>query len=306
MKIAILSRNKKLYSTKRLVESCQNRGHEVHVLDVLRCYMNITTRHPSIYFDGKELTGFDAVIPRIGASVTFYGTAVLRQFEMMGVYPLNESVAISRSRDKLRSMQLLSRRGVGMPITGFASKPGDIGNLLDQVGGAPVVIKLLEGTQGIGVVLAETQQAAESLLQAFMGLKVNILVQEYIKESNGEDIRCLVVGGRVIAAMKRTAKEGDFRSNLHRGGSASLVRITPQERATAMLAAKVMGLNLCGVDFLRSKRGPVVMEVNSSPGLEGIEAATGKDIGGMVAKFIEKQVKLTNGKKNRARTRGKG
>ncbi|WP_417222629.1 30S ribosomal protein S6--L-glutamate ligase [Amphritea sp.] len=303
MKIAILSRNPSLYSTRRLIEAAEAAGHEVKVLDVLRCYMNINSEEPSIHFKGEDLGSFDAVIPRIGASVTFYGTAVLRQLEMMGVYPLNESVAISRSRDKLRSMQLLSRKKVGMPITGFASKPGDIPDLLDMVGGAPVVLKLLEGTQGIGVVLAETRKAAESVLEAFMGMKTNIMVQEFIKEAGGADIRCLVIGDKVVAAMKRQGKEGEFRSNLHRGGSASLVRITPKERATAVLAAKTMGLNVAGVDLLRSERGPLVMEVNSSPGLEGVERATGKDVAASIISFIEKSMEA---KKVSTRTRGKG
>ncbi|SEQ36024.1 SSU ribosomal protein S6P modification protein [Amphritea atlantica] len=305
MKIAILSRNPSLYSTRRLIEAAEAAGHEVRVLDVLRCYMNINSEEPSIHYKGEDLGSFDAVIPRIGASVTFYGTAVLRQLEMMGVYPLNESVAISRSRDKLRSMQLLSRKKVGLPVTGFASKPSDIPDLLDMVGGAPVVLKLLEGTQGIGVVLAETRKAAESVLEAFMGLKTNIMVQEFIKEAGGADIRCLVIGDKVVAAMKRQGKEGEFRSNLHRGGSASLVRITPQERATAVLAAKTMGLNVAGVDLLRSERGPLVMEVNSSPGLEGVERATGKDVAHSIITFIEKSV-AEKKKATRTRTRGKG
>ncbi|MDY0136544.1 MAG: 30S ribosomal protein S6--L-glutamate ligase [Thiomicrospira sp.] len=301
MKIAILSRNPKLYSTRRLVEAAQARGHEVRVIDALRCYMNITSHHPEIHYKGEVLTGFDAVIPRIGASITFYGTAVLRQFEMMGVYPLNESVAITRSRDKLRSLQLLSKHGVGLPVTSFAHSPDDIDDLLHIVGGAPAVIKVLEGTQGIGVVLAETKQAAKSVIQAFMGLKEHILVQEFIKEAGGSDIRCFVVGGKVVAAMKRQGQEGEFRSNLHRGGTASLTRISPEERATAIRAAKIMGLNVCGVDLLRSTHGPVVMEVNSSPGLEGIEAASGKDIAGLVIEFIEK-----NAKPNKTQTKGKG
>lgn len=301
MKIAVLSRNPKLYSTRRLVEAAESRGHQVQVLDVLRCYMNITSLKPSIHYKGEELTGFDAVIPRIGASVTFYGTAVLRQFEMMGVYPLAESVAISRSRDKLRSLQLLARKGIGLPVTGFAHSPDDIQDMMQMIGGAPAVIKLLEGTQGIGVVLADTQKVAESVLEAFMGLKTNILIQEFIKEAGGSDIRCLVVGGKVVAAMKRQAKEGEFRSNLHRGGSATLVKLTPEERSTAVRAASVMGLNVCGVDILRSNHGPVVMEVNSSPGLEGIENATNKDVAGLIIEFIEK-----NAKPNKTRTRGKG
>ena len=301
MKIAILSRNPKLYSTSRLVEAAQARCPEVRVIDALTCYMNITSHHPEIHYKGEVLTGFDAVIPRIGASITFYGTAVLRQFEMMGVYPLNESVAITRSRDKLRSLQLLSKHGVGLPVTSFAHSPDDIDDLLHIVGGAPAVIKVLEGTQGIGVVLAETKQAAKSVIQAFMGLKEHILVQEFIKEAGGSDIRCFVVGGKVVAAMKRQGQEGEFRSNLHRGGTASLTRISPEERATAIRAAKIMGLNVCGVDLLRSTHGPVVMEVNSSPGLEGIEAASGKDIAGLVIEFIEK-----NAKPNKTQTKGKG
>jgi ribosomal protein S6--L-glutamate ligase len=301
MKIAILSRNPKLYSTKRLVEAAATRGHEARVIDMLRCYMNITSHRPGIHYKGEELNGFDAVIPRIGASVTFYGTAVLRQFEMMGTYPLNESVAITRARDKLRSLQLLSRKGIGLPITGFAHAPDDIQDLVKMVGGAPLVIKLLEGTQGIGVVLAETEKAAESVIEAFMGLKANILVQEYIREAGGADIRCFVIGDKVVAAMKRQAKAGEFRSNLHRGGSASLIRITPEERSTAVRAARTMGLNVAGVDILRSNHGPVVMEVNSSPGLEGIEAATGKDVAGMIVQFIEKNAAL-----GKTRTRGKG
>ena len=306
MKIAVLSRNKKLYSTSRLVEAAESRGHDVSVIDVLRCYMNITSLKPTIHFRGEVLEGFDAVIPRIGASVTFYGTAVLRQFEMMNVFPLNESVAITRSRDKLRSAQLLARKGIGMPVTGFAHNPDDIQDLLEQVGGSPVVIKLLEGTQGIGVVLAETKKAAESVIQAFMGLKANIMVQEFIKEAGGADIRCFVVGGKVVAAMKRQGPTGEFRSNLHRGGSASLVKLTPGERATAVRAAKIMGLEVCGVDLLRSNHGPVVMEVNSSPGLEGIEGASGKDVAGIIIDYMEKRVTEVAHRTSRSRTRGKG
>ena len=301
MKIAILSRNKKLYSTRRLIEACEQRGHEPMVLDVLHSYMEVVPSKPEVHFKGNALDAFDAVIPRIGASVTFYGTAVLRQFEMMGAFPLNESVAIARSRDKLRSLRLLSRKGIGLPSTGFAHDPDDIQDLIKMVGGAPLVIKLLEGTQGIGVVLAETKKAAESVIEAFMGLKANIMVQEYIKEAGGADIRCLVVGGKVVAAMKRQALPGEFRSNLHRGGSASLIKITPEERATAVKAAKIMGLNVAGVDILRSERGPLIMEVNSSPGLEGIENATGKDVAGMIIEFIEKTAKP-----HKTKTRGKG
>lgn len=303
MKIAILSRGPKLYSTRRLVEAAEAKGHEVRVIDALRCYMNINSVHPEVHYKGEVLEEFDAIIPRIGASVTFYGTAVLRQFEMMNVFPLNESVAISRSRDKLRSLQLLSRKGVGLPVSGIAHSPDDVDDLLKIVGGAPVVIKLLEGTQGVGVVLAETHSAATSVIQAFNGLKANILVQEFIKEAGGADIRCFVVGGKVIAAMKRQGKEGEFRSNLHQGGSANLIKITSAERATAVNAAKIMGLNVCGVDLLRSNHGPVVMEVNSSPGLEGIEKATGKDIASMIIDFIEVKANKTI---NRTKTVGKG
>ena len=301
MKIAILSRNPRLYSTRRLIEAAEARGHTVEVLDVLRVYMNITSGKPEIHYKGETLTGYDAVIPRIGASVTFYGTAVLRQFEVMGVYPVNESVAISRSRDKLRSLQLLSRRNVGMPVTGFSHSPDDTDDLLDFIGKPPYVIKLLEGTQGIGVVLAETRKAAESVIEAFRGLKAQILVQEFIAEAGGADIRCLVVGGKVVAAMKRQAKEGEFRSNLHRGGSATLVKLTKDERATAVNAAKIMGLNVAGVDLLRSDRGPLVMEVNSSPGLEGIEKASEKDVAGMIIELIEQ-----NARPGRTKTKQKG
>ncbi|WP_075188263.1 30S ribosomal protein S6--L-glutamate ligase [Teredinibacter haidensis] len=301
MKIAILSRNSKLYSTRRLQEAGIERGHEVDIIDTLHCYMDITKSRPAVRYKGEELPLYDAVIPRIGASITFYGTSVVRQFEMMGTFCVNESVAISRSRDKLRSMQLLSRKGIGLPRTGFAHSPDNIKDLIRNVGGAPVVIKLLEGTQGIGVVLGETAKSAESMIEAFMGINANILVQEYIKEAGGADIRCLVVGGRVVAAMKRQAKEGEFRSNLHRGGSAEIVRLTKEDRATAVNAAKIMGLNVCGVDLLRANSGPVVMEVNSSPGLEGIETATQKDVAGLVIEFIEK-----NASPHKNRTRGQG
>jgi len=301
MKIGILSQNRKLYSTSRLVEAAEIRGHKVQVINPLRCYMNIASFNPEIHYDGKELTGFDAVIPRIGASITFYGTAVVRQFEMMGVFPLNESVAISRSRDKLRSLQLLSRKGIGLPVTGFAHSPNDTSDLLNLVGGAPVIVKLLEGTQGKGVVLAETRKAAESVVEAFRGLNANFLVQEFVKEAAGADIRCFVIGDKVVASMKRQAQEGEFRSNLHRGGTAELIRITPEERATAVRASRIMGLNVSGVDILRSNHGPVVMEVNSSPGLEGIEKATGKDVAGLIIEYIEK-----NAKAGRTRTRGTG
>ncbi len=301
MKIAILSRRAKLYSTLRLMEAAKKRGHLVEVIDTLRCYMNIASHKPSIHYKGKSLAHFDAVIPRIGASITFYGTAVLRQCEMMGIFPVNESVAISRSRDKLRSLQLLSRKGIGLPITGFAHSPDDTEDLIRMVGGSPVVIKLLEGTQGMGVVLAESAKAAESIIDAFVGLKVNILVQEYIREAEGSDIRCLVVGGKVVASMKRVAKAGEFRSNIHRGGSSSPIKITPEERQTAVRAAHIMGLNVAGVDILRSSHGPLVLEVNSSPGLQGIETTTGVDVADKIIQFIEE-----NAKPHHTRTKGKG
>ncbi|BDQ37065.1 putative alpha-L-glutamate ligase [Pseudodesulfovibrio nedwellii] len=301
MKIAILSRKKNLYSTNALVEAGVANGHDMHVINPLRCYMNIASHNPTIHYKGEDLSDIDAIIPRIGASITFYGTAVARQFEMMGVYNLNESVAITRSRDKLRSMQLLSRKGIGLPVTGFANSTKFTDDLIKMVGGAPLVVKLLEGTQGIGVVLAENNQAAKSVIEAFQGVKANILVQEYIKESKGKDIRCIVIGGKIVASMQRKAPAGEFRSNLHRGGSASTVKITPEERSTAVRAAKIMGLNVCGVDLLRTNHGPVVMEVNSSPGLEGIETVTGKNLAAKIIEFIEKNAKSGGNK-----TRGKG
>ncbi|MFU8883348.1 MAG: 30S ribosomal protein S6--L-glutamate ligase [Rhodobacterales bacterium] len=301
MKIAMMTRNAALYSHQRLKEAAEARGHELDFVNTLRCSMNIASRRPEIYYDGQKLPRYDAVIPRIGASVTFYGLAVLRQFEMQGVYPLNESVAIGRSRDKLRSMQLLARDGIGLPVTTFAHDPKQTEEVVKLAGGAPLVIKLLEGTQGIGVVLADTDRSAKSVIEAFRGAGVNILVQEFIKEAGGTDIRAIVVGGKVVAAMQRTGAEGEFRSNLHRGGSAKAIKISPEERSTAIRAAKSMGLNVCGVDMLRSNHGPVVMEVNSSPGLEGVEKATGKDIAGMIIEFIEK-----NAKDGATRTKGKG
>ena len=301
MRIAILSRNRNLYSTRRLVEAAEARDHEVVVLNTVKCYMDIASHDPSVHYDGEELAPFDAVIPRIGASITFYGAAVLRQFEMMGAYPLNESVAITRSRDKLRSLQILARAGIGLPLTGFARSTASTKDLIKIVGGAPLVVKLLESTQGKGVVLAETEKAAETLIEAFRGLNAHFLVQEFIKEAGGADIRCFVIGDRVFAAMKRQGAEGDFRSNLHRGGTASLIRLTPEERSTAVRAARKMGLNVSGVDILRSNHGPVVLEVNSSPGLEGIETATERDVAGQIVQFIE-----NNAKKGRTRTRGQG
>jgi ribosomal protein S6--L-glutamate ligase len=288
VKIAILSRNPSLYSTSRLREAAEARDHTVRIIDYLRCYMNITAHRPTMIFQGEELTDVDAVIPRIGASHTFYGTAVVRQFEMMGVFTANDSQAISRARDKLRALQLLARNGIGLPVTGFAHSTKDIDGLLETVGGPPVVIKLTEGTQGIGVVLAETKKAAESVIMAFRQLDANILVQEYIKEARGADIRAFVVGGRVVAAVKRQGQPGEFRSNLHRGGSADKVRLTPEERAIASRAAKTMGLNVCGVDLVRSTHGPVVLEVNSSPGLEGVEKTSNVDVATRIVQFVEK------------------
>ncbi|MEH6832432.1 30S ribosomal protein S6--L-glutamate ligase [Sulfitobacter sp.] len=301
MKIAMLARNANLYTHKRLKEAAEARGHTLDIINTLRCYMNIVSQNPEIYYNGEKLEGYDAVIPRIGASITFYGMAVLRQFEMQGVYPLNESVGIGRSRDKLRSMQLLARDGIGLPTTTFAHDPKQTEEVLDLAGGAPVVIKLLEGTQGIGVVLADTKRSAKSVVEAFRGAGVNILVQEFIKEAGGTDIRAIVIGGKVVAAMKRTGAEGDFRSNLHRGGTAEIIKLTAKERTTAIKSAKAMGLNVCGVDMLRANRGPVVMEVNSSPGLEGVENATGLDIAGMMIEHIEKYAKP-----NATKTKGKG
>lgn len=301
MKIGILSREPGNYSTGRLERVARERGHDVVVIDPLRCYMNITPDNPTIHYKGKLLEGFHATIPRIGASITFYGTAVVRQFEMMGVYALNESIAITRSRDKLRSLQLLSRKGVGLPITGFAHDTTYTRDLIEMVGGAPLIIKLLEGTQGIGVVLAETKKAAESVIEAFRGLKQNILVQAFIREAKGADVRCFVIGDKVVAAMVRQGKEGEFRSNVHRGGSTRVAKLSPEERKTAVKATRIMGLNVAGVDLLRSERGPLVMEVNSSPGLQGIEGATGKDVAGQIIEFVEK-----NARPHRTRTKGKG
>ncbi len=301
MKIAMLARNPKLYSHVRLVEAAQQRGHVIDVFDTLRVYMQISSHKPALRYQGKTLEGYDAVIPRIGASITAYGLAVVRQFEMMGVWSLNESVAIGRSRDKLRSLQLLAREGVGLPVTAFAHDTRMTDDVLDIVGGEPVVMKLLEGTQGVGVVLGETRRSAKSVIEAFRGAKVHILVQEFIKEADAEDIRIIVVGGKPIAAMHRKGGRGEFRSNLHRGGSASPATITPEERFTAMRAAKAMGLNVAGVDLLRSSRGPLVIEVNSSPGFEGAEAATGVDIAGAMIDFIERDAMP-----GKTRTKGKG
>ncbi len=290
MRIGILSRKESLYSTERLVTAAKERGHDVEVVDYTRCYMNITSSNPQVLLAGESLR-YDAIIPRIGASLTFYGTAVVRQFEMMGVYPVNTSQAISRSRDKLRSLQLLAREGIGLPVTSFARSTKDIEGLIDIVGGAPLIIKLIEGTQGVGVVLAETGKAAESVIAAFRQLDANILVQQFIKEAGGADVRAFVVGEKVVASMLRQGPEGEFRSNLHRGGTASVVKLTPEERKTALRSAKAMGLRVAGVDMLRSNSGPVVMEVNSSPGLEGIEKSSSKDIAGAIIEYIEKNAK---------------
>ncbi len=301
MKIAMLARNPNLYSHQRLKSAAEERGHTLDIINTTRCYMNIASRRPTVYYNGEQLPKYDAVIPRIGASITFYGLAVLRQFEVMGTYPLNESVAIGRSRDKLRSMQLLARDGIGLPVTTFAYDPKVTEEMLAVAGDAPLVVKLLEGTQGIGVVLADSNRSAKSVVEAFRGANVNILVQEFIKEAGGTDIRALVVGGKVVAAMKRTGAEGEFRSNLHRGGSAAAIKISPEERSTAIRSAKAMGLNVCGVDMLRANHGPVVMEVNSSPGLEGVEKATGIDVAGKIIELLEKQAKP-----NSTKTKGAG
>ncbi|MDX1432234.1 MAG: 30S ribosomal protein S6--L-glutamate ligase [Gammaproteobacteria bacterium] len=301
MRIAILSRNPGLYSTRRLAEAAQARGHQVEVLNTLKCYMDIAAHEPTVRYRGRELEPFDAIIPRIGASVTFYGAAVLRQFEMMGAYPLNESVAITRSRDKLRSLQILARAGIGLPLTGFANSPGSTQDLIRIVNGAPLVVKLLDSAEGKGIVLAETEQAAESLIDAFRGLEANFLVQEFIEEAGGSDVRCFVIGDKVVAAMQRQARKGEFRANLSRGGTANLVRLSPEERSTAVRSAAKMGLNVCAVDLLRSSRGPLVVAVNSSPGLEGIESATGRNVAGLIIEFIEK-----NAKHGKTRTRGRG
>ncbi|MCH2533904.1 MAG: 30S ribosomal protein S6--L-glutamate ligase [Bdellovibrionales bacterium] len=287
LNIALLSRNGKLYSHQRIIEEAESRGHKVRVIDYLRCYMNITSKDPKVMYQTEILNNFDAIIPRIGATHTFYGASVVRQFEMMGTFTVNGSLAISRSRDKLRCLQILARKGVGLPVTGFAHSTKDVDGLINMVGGAPLVVKLLEGTQGIGVVLAENRKAAESVIEAFRGLDANILVQEFVKEAGGADIRCMVIGGKVVASMMRKGQDGEFRSNLHRGGTAEKVKITAKEKNAAIQAAKEMGLNIAGVDLLRSKRGPVIMEVNSSPGLEGIEKATGVNVASKIVEYIE-------------------
>ena len=290
MKIGILSRNPKLYSTSRLLEEALASDHDCRVIDTLKCYMDISSAKPSVWYRGQELEHLDAIIPRIGASITNYGTAVIRQFEMMDTYSLVGSIPMGRSRSKLRALQLLSRKGLGMPATGFAHDISNTRQLIQLVGGAPVVVKLLEGTQGRGVVLAETAKAAESVIDAFKELGADFLVQEFIKEAGGSDVRCFVIGNKVVAAMERTSAAGEFRSNLHRGGSARLTKLSALERRTAIKAAQTMGLNVAGVDILRSDRGPLVMEVNSSPGLKGIEEATGVNVAGKIIEFIESHV----------------
>lgn len=301
MKIVILSRNRKLYSTRRLAEACTLRGHEVDVINHLKCYVDIASNRPSVRYGDDKLPYYDVVIPRIGSSVTDYGTAVLRQFEIMGTYPLNESVAISRSHNSLRALQLLARGGIGLPLTGFARSTESTQDLIKMVGGAPLVLKLSQSSRGKGVFLAETEQAAATLIDAFRELEANFLVQEFIRESRGTRIRCLVIGEKVVATMKYTAREGEFRTDISRGATAVVVRLTPEERSSAVRAAKIMGLNLAGVDILRSYHGPVVLEVSSTPGLRSIEETTGKDIAGLIVDFIEKDAKP-----HHTRVRGQG
>lgn len=290
MKIAILSRNPKIYSTSRLAQAARKRGHTVRVVNPLRCYIDITSERPMVHYRDEELHDYDAVIPRIGASVTFYGTAILRQFEMMGAHVLNESTAIGRSRDKLRCLQILSRAGIGLPVTSYAHSTKMTAKLVDMVGGAPCVIKLIEGTQGKGVILAPDRKAAESVIDGLRQMKAHFLVQQFIPESNGSDIRALVLGDRVVASMMRVAREGEFRSNLHRGGVAVPVELTPAEQKMAVEAARAVGLHFAGVDLLRSKTGPLVIEVNSSPGLQGIETTTGLDLAGLVIEYLERRI----------------
>jgi len=301
MKLVMLARNPSLYSHRRIVEAARTRGHDIDVINTLQVYMNVTSSRPTLLQGGRMLPQYDAVIPRIGASITHYGLAVLRQFEMQGVFPLNESVAIGRSRDKLRALQLLAREGIGLPVTAFAHKPRRAEDVIKEVGGAPCVIKLLEGTQGRGVILAETTASAKSIIEAFGAANLNILVQEYIKEAGGTDIRVLVVGGAIVASMKRSCGTGEFRANLHRGGKAEPVALTDEEHKTAIRSAEVLGLNVAGVDMLRSSRGPVVIEVNSSPGIEGMEQASGADVAAAMIEFLERHAK-----RGETKTRGAG
>ena len=301
MKLVMLARNPSLYSHRRVVEVARARGHDIDVINTLRVHMNITSSKPTLWHGGRMLAHYDAVIPRIGASITHYGLAVLRQFEMQGVFPLNESVAIGRSRDKLRALQLLAREGIGLPVTAFAHDPRRAEDVIKEVGGTPCVIKLLEGTQGRGVMLAETAASAKSIIEAFGAANMNILVQEYIKEAGGNDIRVLVIGGQAVASMMRSGRMGEFRANLHRGGKAEAVVVSEEERRTAVRAAEVLGLNMAGVDLLRSNRGPVVVEVNSSPGIEGIEQASGSDVAGAMIEFLERHAQ-----RGQTKTRGNG
>jgi ribosomal protein S6--L-glutamate ligase len=301
MHIVVLSRNSKLYSTSRLVDAIEEAGHDATVLDHLKCDLVSEKDNPSIFYRGTKIEGVDAVIPRIGASVTFYGSAVVRQFEMMKVFTAVESQALVRSRDKLRSLQILARSGVGMPKTVFTNYSSEVDKVIASVGGPPLIVKLLEGTQGVGVVLAPTQKAAESIIQAFHSMKARVIVQEFIEEAKGEDIRAFVVDGKVVGAMKRTGKEGEFRSNVHRGGSVELIKLNKQQRKAALVAARTMGLSIAGVDMLQSDRGPLILEVNSSPGLEGIERATQKDIASRIIKFVEEKVIHKRGRKNTRR-----
>lgn len=297
MKIAVLSRNHKLYSTRRLVEAIEKRGHQAILLNHARCYVVLEDGKPHVYYGDQEVGDIDAIIPRIGASVTFYGSSIIRQFEMRKVFTTLSSLALVRSRDKLRSLQILSKAGVGIPKTAFTKYPKDIDNIIKQVGGTPLIIKLLEGTQGLGIVLAESKNAAKSVMEAFYGLNANFLVQQYIKESKASDIRAFVVGGKVVGAMKRQGVKGEFRSNLHRGGTSEVIKLTRAEKQTALKAAEALNLKIAGVDMLQSSRGPLVLEVNSSPGLEGIEKTTGKDIAGAIVKFIEEQIQKPDSKK---------
>ena len=299
----MLARNPNLYSHKRLVEAANARGHQIDIINTTQCYANITSDRPQVLYRGAALVDYDAVIPRIGASITFYGLAVVRQFEMMGVWTLNDSAAIGRARDKIWALQILSRQGIGLPVTGFANSARRSEDLIRMVGGPPVVIKLVEGTQGLGVVLGETMPSAKSAFEAFRGAKINILVQEFVKEANGADIRAFVIGNRVVGAMKRQGEPGEFRSNLHRGGTAERIRITPDERSTAVRACKALGLNVAGVDMLRSDRGPVIIELNSTPGLRGIEHSTGLDIAELIIAFMEKSAKPV---RNRRQGAGSG
>jgi ribosomal protein S6--L-glutamate ligase len=303
LKIIVLSRNKKLYSTKRLVKSIEERGHEALVLDHLKCDIVIEQDKPTIFYGAEELTDVSAVIPRIGASVTFYGAAVVRQFEMMGIPTVVESQALVRSRDKLRSLQILARSGVGLPKTVFTNYSKEVTQIIDSVGGAPLIVKLLEGTQGVGVVLAPTRKAAESIIEAFHSMKARVIVQEFISEAEGADIRAFVIGNRVVGAMKRQGKEGEFRSNLHQGGVGSLIKLNKKQKEIALTASKAMNLPVAGVDMIESSKGPLILEVNSSPGLEGIEKVSGRDIAGEIVKYTEKLVEQHNSKKMRSRKR---